>query len=87
MESTSAENSLVLKELAKLNGKMSELECKVNSICSGSGGGQGNNDSDKPKFIKCTPCQKEGRFCKHCSLCGKGGHKRRDCKEAATENE
>ena len=96
VESTSAENSLVLQELAKLSGKMSELsglkedfkklECKVNSISSG--GGQGNNDGNSsgqrpPRFIKCAPCEKEGRYCKHCSLCGKGGHKRRDCQEAA----
>ena len=95
---TSSENALLLKELAKLNGKMTELsglkddfkklECKVNSI-SGGGNGQGNGDGSaegqRPpfRFIKCSPCEKEGRYCKHCSLCGKGGHKRKDCKEAA----
>ena len=76
-----------MSELSGLKEDFKKLECKVNSISSG--GGQGNNDGNNssgqlpPRFSKCAPCQKEGRYCKHCSLCGKGGHKRRDCQEAA----
>ena len=87
-----------VRELAKISGKMDGicdsvrlLEGRVNSIAvngPGSGGSSGGNgsgatDGQRYRFIKCQPCQKEGRFCKHCSLCGKGGHKRRDCTEAA----
>ena len=87
-ETPTAVESRVLKELEKLTGKMTELECKVNSISSGNGSsGSGNGDNtgggQRPRFIKCQPCEKEGRYCKHCSLCGKMGHKRANCQEAA----
>ena len=81
----SAFEARMVKELSKITGKMDELECKVNSINTGGSGSGDASDSDKKpfKFIKCAPCEKEGRYCKHCSLCGKMGHKRQDCKDAA----
>ena len=33
----------------------------------------------KTKFGKCQKCEKSGVFCTHCSICGSGGHKKRDC--------
>ena len=55
------------------------LEGRVNSLTSVGGSGDGNtgggSDNAQPyKFIKCEPCRKEGRYCKHCSLCGQLGH-------------
>lgn len=34
-------------------------------------------------FIKCEACEAAKKFCNHCSVCGEGGHKRKDC----TKNE
>ncbi len=54
--------------------------------------GDGNNDSGKKentttggnpyrnkRFNKCEKCAKTGAFCMHCSECGLGDHKRKDC--------
>ena len=30
-------------------------------------------------FVKCKNCNEKNLFCTHCSQCGKGDHKRRDC--------
>ena len=31
------------------------------------------------RFIKCQPCEEGRKFCNHCSKCGAGDHKRKDC--------
>ena len=31
------------------------------------------------KFTKCKDCEKNKKFCNHCSLCRSSDHKRRDC--------
>ena len=37
------------------------------------------NDWFGKKFGKCEKCTKTGAYCRHCSICGSGGHKKRDC--------
>ena len=45
------------------------------------GRGYNRGYSSGPRYFvgKCEECQKTGSFCEHCSNCGEGGHKRRDC--------
>ena len=33
----------------------------------------------KFNFKKCANCEEHKLFCTHCNLCGKDGHKRKDC--------
>ena len=51
----------------------------------GGGGNGGGGGGNRYRFIKCTSCEERRVYCTHCSLCGKGGHKRRDCTAAAAD--
>ena len=42
-------------------------------------GNNGNNNNPVRHFIKCTNCEENGLYCTHCSLCGEGDHKYREC--------
>ena len=42
-------------------------------------GTEEDNASKNKKFVKCKKCEKSGAFCRHCSVCGSGEHKRREC--------
>ena len=85
----SAENSVVLQELAKLAGtvkeltglkdNIKELECRVNNISNNPTPSSQNNNSVVHRFIKCKACEDAHVYCTHCSLCGESGHKRRTC--------
>lgn len=46
------------------------------------GGYRGNTrDRQGNRYIKCAPCEEGNLFCTHCSICGSGDHRRRDCTE------
>ena len=86
-----AENSLILQELAKLNGTVKELsglrdnfkqlESRVNNITIGNAPVQNhlNNNHAVQRSIKCKACEDARVYCTHCALCGESGHKRREC--------
>ena len=86
----SAENSLILQELAKLTGTVKELsglkddfkqlESRVNNInVSHVPASNHQNNSVVQRFIKCKACEDARVYCTHCALCGESGHKRREC--------
>ncbi len=47
----------------------------------GNGNYNGNNFNNNFKFLKCQDCEQKRKFCMHCSKCGSGDHKRRDCEK------
>ena len=66
--------------------EITELKKQVNgnnNENNGSGGGW-KRRNDQRRFIKCKACEETKAFCTHCSVCGAGGHKRKDC---PTKNE
>ncbi len=82
---------VMLKAITALTDKMEKIETKVNSITNVSNdrandnaaGGGGRNRCANKRFIKCGKCEERRVYCTHCSICGQGGHKRRDCAAAA----
>ena len=36
-------------------------------------------DGGRRRFVKCQKCEQSGAFCNHCSTCGSGTHKKREC--------
>ena len=49
----------------------------------GTGGSNRRNNVGR-RFVKCKVCEEKKAFCTHCSVCGSGAHKRREC---PTKNE
>lgn len=45
----------------------------------GFGGGYKSNNGGRRGFVKCKSCEEKKVFCTHCSVCGDGNHKRREC--------
>lgn len=47
----------------------------------GRGGRGGGNGLDRQgnRYIKCEACEAANLFCTHCSICGEGDHRRREC--------
>ena len=76
-------NDVVLKAISKLTDRFEKLETQVNSISShtssSTAGEVEKSRYANKRFIKCATCEEKRIFCTHCSSCGKGGHKRRDC--------
>ena len=61
-------------------------EIKRSCVCreERKGGGNQNNKNNYNnnfKFPKCKDCEEKKKFCNHCSLCGSGDHKRKDCEK------
>ena len=55
--------------LKRLEGKLLDNERKP--------GGQGGNRN--VHFPKCATCERERKYCTHCTKCGEADHKRKDC--------
>ena len=85
--------SLILARLEQLTGAVKQLdvlkdnvrvlEGRLNSLVPGAnaaGGGAPLQRQQPPtKFVKCPSCELSGAYCRHCSFCGKDGHRRREC--------
>ena len=41
--------------------------------------GAGGRPFRRFPYVKCQSCEEKHSFCTHCSVCGSGGHKRKDC--------
>ena len=65
-----------------LKEEMQEIKrsCMVNNQNYGNQN-QNQKNNNNFKFLKCKECDKNKKFCTHCSLCGEGGHKRKDCEK------
>jgi hypothetical protein len=85
-----AGNEAILAELKRLTGAVKELdvlkdnvrvlEGRLNSMIPGGGASHlQQQQSTTPKFVKCPACEVSGAYCRHCSFCGKDGHRRRAC--------
>ena len=61
-------------------------EIKRSCVCrdekkEGSSQNKNNYNNNNFKFPKCKDCEEKKKFCNHCSLCGAGDHKRKDCEK------
>ena len=56
--------------LKRLEGKLLDNERKT-------GGGQGGNRN--VHFPKCATCERDRKYCTHCTKCGAADHKRKEC--------
>jgi hypothetical protein len=72
-----------VKQFNALQKDVAELKKKVTFADQGGAGGQNNGggNGNGYRFIKCQACTESRAYCTHCSKCGKGGHKRRECRE------
>ena len=61
-------------EMDEIKSRMEKLEKKM--VKGDGGNGQGNG---RRKFTKCATCEQNHTYCTHCSKCGSGDHKYRDC--------
>ena len=79
-----------VNEIGKLTTKVNELttgyqklkeQMSNGAVCQSNGQTTypDNNRSSRRKFIKCKNCEEKNLFCSHCSVCGAGDHKRKDC--------
>ena len=61
----------VVSRVDKLEAGFEAMKVQLTTIPAVGGGRKG---------IKCQACELiPGMYCKHCSKCGQGGHKRKDC--------
>ena len=83
------ELTVKVNELSTVKDEMKELKSELSRCKSDKAECQqilkdvlnGNAQKKKWKFIKCDACTRTGAYCNHCSNCGRGDHKRRDCTE------
>ena len=76
-----------VKQFNALQKDVAELKKKVTFAGRGGAGGRSNGggNGDGYRFIKCQACTESRAYCTHCSICGDGGHKRRDCTREGNE--
>ena len=53
--------------------RLKKLEDKLSADNRGTGSARRN------RFPKCKDCERDNKFCTHCSKCGEAGHKNKDC--------
>jgi hypothetical protein len=88
------ELTVKVNELSSVKDEMKELKSELSRCKSDKAECQqilkdvlnGNAQKKEWKFIKCDACARTGAYCNHCSKCGKGDHKRRDCRETPSLN-
>ena len=61
--------------LAAVQTEVETLKKQMDQYDEGNKGGNGR----RRRFVKCESCEKAKAFCTHCSTCGAGDHKRKEC--------
>jgi hypothetical protein len=66
-------------ELMSVKTEVGELAKRIDALEKKGAQGGGNRNVQWKFPLKCKMCEAAKAFCTHCSNCGEGGHKRKDC--------
>ena len=73
----------VKEDVKILGGRMDGYDKRLDAMEKrmSAGGLNSSNPYKNKRYIKCEACEKDGKWCTHCSKCGEGDHKRKDCQK------